>query len=292
MKHLLKSYFSFSRKEYNGVFILCLLIASLVFTPAIYQLFQKETVYDFKTFEKEIIEFKASQKEINKPIKYIDSKGSRPVYFDFNPNGLAVEQWQKLGLADWQIKMIKNYEAKGGHFYKKEDLQKIYAIKAEQYIKLAPYIHIPITKNIQANLNSKSTTQMNLPIININQADSVTLETVRGIGPAFASRILKYRNRLGGFYHTEQLREVYGIDSLKFDQIKNQINTHGQLQKININTASFDELKKHPYLSYKQISTIIRYRQQHGNYKEVLDLKKIIVINDETLVKIVPYLDF
>lgn len=291
MKEFVKSYFSFSRKEYNGIFILCLLIASFIYIPPIYQLFQKEPVFDFKTFEKEIAEFKASQKEVARPATYANSKISQPIYFEFDPNDLSTEKWQKLGLANWQIKIIKNYEAKGGRFYKKEDLQKIYAIKDEQYIKLMPYIRIA-TNNTPPSLTIKIPAKTSLPIININQADSLTLENIRGIGPSFASRIVKYRNRLGGFHHIEQLREVYGIDSLKFDQIKNQITIEGPVQKININTVSFQELKTHPYLNYKQINTIIRYRQHHGNYKEINDLKKVVVLTNETLQNIIPYLEF
>jgi competence ComEA-like helix-hairpin-helix protein len=98
---------------------------------------------------------------------------------------------------------------------------------------------------------------------------------------------------LGGFYKLEQLQEVYGIDSLKFSQIKDQIRVDADLiQKINVNTATFEQFKKQPYLSYKQINALIQYRRQHGNFKTIDDLKKIVVLNEEIIRKIEPYFAF
>lgn len=118
------------------------------------------------------------------------------------------------------------------------------------------------------------------------------METVRGIGPAFASRIIKYRNRLGGFHSKDQLREVYGLDSIKYEQIKDQLRVSGTIRKININTSTFNELKTHPYLNYKQINAIIQYRKQHGNYTDIDDLHQVSILNPEFLRKIAPYLSF
>jgi competence protein ComEA len=126
-----------------------------------------------------------------------------------------------------------------------------------------------------------------------NVADSAALESIRGIGPAFASRILKYRNRLGGFYKKEQLMEVYGLDSAMFGLLEGQILVDpSSIRTININTATFEEMKKHPYLTYKQMNAIIQYRKQHGSYHSIVDLTKIAILNDEILRKIEPYLTY
>ena len=127
--------------------------------------------------------------------------------------------------------------------------------------------------------------------IELNTADSLALDQVSGIGPAFASRILKYRERLGGFYAIEQLKEVYGVDSAHFAQWLPQLalNT-AAIRKIDINTASFEELKRHPYLSYKQINALIQYRKQHGAYANLSDLKTIPLFTDEILRKLAPYI--
>ena len=304
MSNPLKTYFNFSKKEYNGILILCLFIAIIVLSPTIYQVFKRPTVYEFDQFKQEIEAFKASaQKEKKYDFRDqksdIEGRGIKSTYFKFDPNRLPEEQWRKLGLSDRQINVIKNYESKGGHFYKKEDLKKIYSIKPTQYAQLEPYISIQLPQSATShssandfNSNQNSKSKDTPVIVNINEADSSKLETIRGIGPAFASRIIKYRNRLGGFHSKEQLREVYGLDSIKYEQIKPQISLSGSVRKININTTTFNELKMHPYLNYKQINAIIQYRKQHGDYKDIDDLSKIVILNPQFLRKIAPYVSF
>jgi competence protein ComEA len=98
---------------------------------------------------------------------------------------------------------------------------------------------------------------------------------------------------LGGFHKAEQLMEVFGIDSAKYASLIAQIRLNETVvRKININTAEFDDLKQHPYLSYKQISAIIQYRKQHGNYSSFADLKKVVILPAETVDKLAPYLSF
>ncbi|WP_316824973.1 helix-hairpin-helix domain-containing protein [Pedobacter miscanthi] len=87
--------------------------------------------------------------------------------------------------------------------------------------------------------------------------------------------------------------EVYGLDSVKYAEIKDQVSiSNAPLKTINVNTAVFDDLKRNPYLSYKQINAIIQYRKQHGNYSGIADLKKIAILNQQTIDKIAPYISF
>jgi competence protein ComEA len=307
MKNFLKDYFSFSKKEFNGILILLILIAGIFIFPFIYQLFQKPEVYEFKQFKNEMEQFQASAM-IEKSYSYknikneIEDKEPKATYFNFDPNGLPAHDWKKLGLSDRQIKIIKNYESKGGKFYSKEDVKKIYSITASQFTRLEPYITIkpsyPKEKEYKSyrdnkpeNTSEKYSKKPIPAIVELNDADSVKMETIRGIGPAFASRIIKYRSRLGGFYSKQQLREVFGLDSAKYEQIKDLVSIDASsIRKINVNTATFDELRKHPYLSYKQMNAIIQYRKQHGEYKSVDDLKKVVLLNAEIIRKIEPYI--
>jgi len=129
--------------------------------------------------------------------------------------------------------------------------------------------------------------------IELNAADSAQLTEVRGIGGSFAIRIIRYRNRIGGFYNKEQLKEVYELDSAKYAEIEGQLTVDpSQVIKVNINTISFASLRQSPYLSYKQASAIIEYRTQHGNYSSIEDVGNVAIIMPETLHKIEPYLKF
>ena len=129
--------------------------------------------------------------------------------------------------------------------------------------------------------------------IELNAADSAQLTTIRGIGASFAIRIIRYRNRIGGFYNKEQLKEVYELDSTKYAGIKDQLTVNpSAIIKVNINTISFASLRQSPYLSYKQASAIIEYRTQHGNYNSIDDVASVAIITPDVLHKIEPYIKF
>jgi len=129
--------------------------------------------------------------------------------------------------------------------------------------------------------------------IELNAADSAQLTTVHGIGASFAIRIIRYRNRIGGFYKKEQLMEVYELDSTKYAEIKDQLTVNpSAIIKVNINAISFASLRQSPYLSYKQASAIIEYRTQHGNYNSIDDVGNVVIITPDVLHKIEPYIKF
>jgi DNA uptake protein ComE-like DNA-binding protein len=173
----------------------------------------------------------------------------------------------------------------------------MYTISPEMYKKILPYVKItsqPDNASRKYNPFEKKEYVKKAPVmVDINKADSAQLDEVKGIGGAFATRIIKYRERLGGFYKKEQLMEVYGLDSNKYAEIEGQVFVSaGPLKMVNINTATFNDLKTNPYLSYKQINAIIQYRKQHGNYSNPSDLRKIVVLNQQVIDKITPYISF
>jgi competence protein ComEA len=139
--------------------------------------------------------------------------------------------------------------------------------------------------------SSKSGTRNTKTIIELNSADSLSLVSLRGIGPAFATRIIKYRNLLGGFYKREQLLEVYGFTPEMLSIISDQINIDSEkVNKININKADFNALKTHPYIKYNNAKLILNYRNAHGNYNSIDDIKNIHVISDTTYNKLSSYI--
>ena len=291
MKAQIKKYLSVTKKEWNGMVVLVILIALVLAAPYIYQASRKDNTINIKDFDKAIAQlskagYKAGYKDDNNGNTISDNKIAHPVMFPFNPNNLSVQQWEQLGLSGHQAGVIKHYEAKGGRFYSKEDVKKIYAITDSDYHRLEPYIQFR-----EAAYTSKKAKPGE--IIELNSADPAKMMALRGIGPSFAVRIIRYRNRLGGFYHKEQLKEVFGIDSLMYAGIENQISVNpNKITRIKINTISFDQLRIFPYLGYKQVNAIIQYRTQHGNYTSIADMKNIAILDDKILTKIEPYLNF
>ncbi|MGY3215447.1 ComEA family DNA-binding protein [Mucilaginibacter sp. HD30] len=129
--------------------------------------------------------------------------------------------------------------------------------------------------------------------VDVNTADSAALTHIHGIGPSFARRIVAYRKKLGGFINKDQLKEVYGLDSEKYAEINNEVRIEPSgVKKLAINTIDFETLRHFPYLSYKQANAVIQYRVQHGNYRSLNDMRDIVLLNDEILSKIAPYITF
>jgi len=221
--------------------------------------------------------------------------------FYFNPNIITGSEWKRLGLRDKTIKTIENYRSKGGHFYKPEDLQKIYGLHNDEYERLKPYIKIgsnasktnevfvsPVPKD---EIPPSKTYTSRYSIIDVNTADTTAFISLPGIGSKLAARIITFREKLGGFYSVEQIGETYGLPDSTFQKINQYLKLdNSAVKKININTATVDEMKAHPYIKYSLANPIITYRNEHGSFSKVEDIKKVMVVTDEIYKKIAPYL--
>jgi len=305
MNNWLKNFLTFNKSERNGMIILLIAIMLIILSPYYLKSCIKKQKTDFSSFSNEITAFEYQRKKYNDSVAHpkeaqdfnfndvdrsIAESHLHP--FPFNPNNLPVEKWRKLGLSDRQIHTIKNYEAKGGKFYKKEDLQKMYSISQDEYLILEPFIIIPEP----AYKREQKITTISYPkappvMVEINSADSTELTKLNGIGPAFSRRIIKYRNLLGGYTSAAQLFEVYGMDSARLIPILGNITIDRQLvKKINLNSAALKDLSRHPYLDFYIAKAIINYRNKHGKFKTIEDLKNTNLIYVELFEKIKPYL--
>ena len=218
--------------------------------------------------------------------------------FLFNPNLVSEEQAIQLGMTERQVKNVINYRSKGGVFRKKSDLGKLYAFDSLSYQRLKPYIDLPdsFVKHPKSftERNHNSTYIRKELIVELNSADSAQLVALRGVGAYSAERILKHRNKLGGFVKTEQLKEVWGINDSMYQIILPQVTLNaGIVQKIDINRATVEQLKNHPYVwKFALARAIVNYREQHGEFKSLTDMKEIILLPDSVLLKLEPYLIF
>jgi len=300
MKQFFKDYLSFNKRERNGIFVLLLILILVIAIPRILPLFSSKDSVDFSAFQNDISKFKKNIIKGNDSIKHenfdydnvdrsVAENKLNPFYF--NPNNLSVEKWKELGFDDKQIHIIKNYEAKGGRFYKKEDLRKIYGISENEYTVLEPYIQIPEDHKNNKKEFTSFKSEKNSVVIELNSADTAELKKLKGIGSYYAKKIIAYRTKLGGFYKKEQLLEVKGIDSARYAGFVDYVSINKFIiRTININTVTFDELKTHPYLNYNIANSLINFRKVHGKFNSVADIKKSALINEMIYEKISPYL--
>ena len=379
MSNKLQAYFQFSKLERNGIFVLVFLCLICVLFPKGYKMIHEQTQTDFTHFKKEVSAFENQVLKVKKETLI-------PAYdlFEFDPNTISESGLKKIGLKDKVIQTLLNYRNKGGRFFEKEDLKKVYGLSDYDFNRLKDFIIIdqstPLEKNASFEIDKPEAIQVEffdfdpnevsvhdlkkmgfkdrvinnlmkfrakggrvrtadelLKIygmtesffeliyphiqiknefpeekdakqfiddpktkkegtaripeieIDINTATVEDWQTLYGIGPYYASRIVTFRDRLGGFQSIAQVSETYGLPDSTFQNIKSQLVKLTAHQKININKASLNELKAHPYIKFKEAKLIVNYRKQHGDFENLTQLKNILVLEEDWLEKVMPY---
>jgi competence protein ComEA len=314
-RRIANDYFTFTKGQRRAVIVLITAIVLTIFIPAIYQFFfvsitEKadpmliEQVTELKVDTGNTYGSYAGREDLNDNSSAAgqlkaDENDKRFPLFAFDPNTATTEDWQRLGVRDKTIQTIQKYISKGGHFYKAEDLKKIYGFHENEVARLVPYVRITKADN---NNSAKETAGKNSPYdgeqkpsakskpIDINLSDTTAFVSLPGIGSKLAARIVNFREKLGGFYKVEQVGETYGVPDSTFQKIKPFLFvTQGSIKKRNLNTASVDALKS-PYIPYNVANAIVQYRTHNGTFKSIEDLKKIPLIDEPLYIKIAPYL--
>lgn len=163
--------------------------------------------------------------------------------FRFNPNVVSVNDLRRLGFSLKQAESIDNYRKKGGKFRRKEDFAKSYVVADSVYRRLEKYIDIPL--------------------LDINRADSAEFDALPGIGGYFAAKMVEYRSRLGGYSCKEQLMEIYHLDNEKYSRFSDLI-TVGESRPFRLWTMPADSLRLHPYIrNWKTANAIVLYRDNN-----------------------------
>ncbi len=316
LKDFLSGYLNFTKKERWGIIILLFFITLTILLPFLFPYFIAQKKNDPSQFAKEIAALKIKQQDsaarFNKETSsesdyanyYLPSEknnyGNQPrsELFYFDPNTLPAEGWKRLGIREKTITTIQKYISKGGKFYKPEDISKIWGLHQDEVSRLLPFVRIEqksddkyiVSENKEFNQPFKKTNQSNTTI-DINAADTSAFIALPGIGNKLANRIIAFRDKLGGFYKIEQVEETYALPDSTFQKIKDKLVINNpSVKKININTATVDEMKTHPYIRYNMANAIVQYRNQHGGFITLSDLKKIMLVTEDIYKKAEPYL--
>ena len=246
---------------------------------------------------------KTDNQQKNEIINQTQSKISSQQLFTFNPNTASIEDLQNLGLSAKVANTIINFRKKGGTFRRPKDLSRIYGLSKSDFKLLKPYIQLDIPQQKQPAEN-QAIASTQLPkvtptsydkgrlSIDINLSNATEWKQLPGIGHVFSKRIVNFREKLGGFASIEQIGETYGLPDSTFQNLKPFLRASPVYRKISINTANTDDLSTHPYLKSQQAKILIAYREQHGAFKSIDDIKKVRAFNQQLLDKLTPYLNF
>lgn len=296
---------NFSKKARKGIFVLIGLFILIAISPRIYYRFiQPPIQYDVKYIDLSKLKDK-DEPALTKTNKY--TVPDKP----FDPNLYTVADWVNVGLSEKQAQSILKYIDKGGKMEIKKDLKKMFVVDDELYAALEDKIDLPVSKpkvlrktiekkglkNTSKTTSTKESeseeetkTTITKPI-SINTATRNDLQQIKGVGPFFADEIVKLRERFGGIIAPSQFLEIYKMDEEKLNEILPYIHIDKKaVKKLNVNTASIEQLKQHPWITSDMANSIVYFRENYKKYATLDELLLSPYINAKTLRRLAPYL--
>ncbi len=219
----------------------------------------------------------------------------------FNPNTVSKEGLLRLGFTGRQASTLISYRNSGARFRKAEDLGKVYGISPEMVNKLAPYViledeeSLPLYYNHSdsAGVKEKDGTVTEVCLLELNSCAREDLLKLPGIGEVLSGRIIRFRDLLGGFVSTEQLGEVYGIDTSVMSRLLGMVYVNpDSVRKIPIDTCGYKRLARHPYIGPAAARSILKYRELIGPPSGIDILVREKVIDSLKASRMAPYCIF
>lgn len=228
--------------------------------------------------------------------------------FAFDPNHTDSVKLLKLGLSNWQVANMMKYRRKGGKWRSVDDFQRLYGLSKTDFKKLKPYIRIAekdkrgrfvpfeyYYNEYTANKSEKPRYEKIEKLkegvtLDLEHADTTILKQIPGIGSYYASKIVKYRERLGGFISTNQLYDIEGLPSNVSRWFT--LSSQPSVKKIRINHATFKELVRHPYINYEQTKDIVNHVRQYGPLHSFKELRLYKEFSEKDFQRLEPYIQF
>ena len=295
-----KDFFYYTKSERRVILLLLAIALLLLGIWAVMEYLRPVEVPVTLSESEEIDSFLANLEEQEKIRKSHTPKNEISVVLQpFDPNTADSVLLRQLGLPVYIVRNILKYRAKGGVFRSPESFSRIYGLKEEVYQKLKPYITIaPLVSVSHVRTDTFRQLKDTIPyipkyeegtIVDLNKADTSILKRIPGIGSTLARMIVVYRQRLGGFYDVSRLQEVphVGVELNKWFVV-----TPAGLHKIQVNSASLDKLRSHPYMDFYKAKAIMEYRRKRGKIKGLSQLSMFEEFTEKDLKRLSPYLTF
>ena len=295
-----KDFFYYTKSERRVILLLLAIALLLLGIWAVMEYLRPVEVPVTLSESEEIDSFLANLEEQEKIRKSHTPKNEiSAVLQPFDPNTADSVLLRQLGLPVYIVRNILKYRAKGGVFRSPESFSRIYGLKEEVYQKLKPYITIaPLVSVSHVRTDTFRQLKDTIPyipkyeegtIVDLNKADTSILKRIPGIGSTLARMIVVYRQRLGGFYDVSQLQEVPHV---RVELNKWFVVTPAGLHKIQVNSASLDKLRSHPYMDFYKAKAIMEYRRKRGKIKGLSQLSMFEEFTEKDLKRLSPYITF
>lgn len=200
----------------------------------------------------------------------------------FDPNALDAEGFYDLGcFTARQAEALVEYRNRIGGFGSLLQFRDCYLIGESLYAEMSEYITLsPLPEPEKV-------------LVDLNSADSLTLVSLRGIGPITAHDILLYRKRLGGYHSTRQLFDLAVVQPKNYELFEKEIWCDScKIQKIDINFVAPKELASHPYMTPSRVRKIIKHRQLKGGWSNAEEFLADDILSADEAARIIPYLRF
>ncbi len=264
----------FSKGQQSGIFLLVLLVVGLL---CIY-FFIDFSSNDIQINDKELLKF---QQEIDS-LKLVEIENRKPKIYPFNPNFITDYKGYALGMSNQEIDRLLQFRKQDKWINSAKQFQQVTKVSDSLFNVISPYFKFPewVTNpkpkksfTYQNNYN-KTVAQK----IDLNKATAVQLQRVNGIGEKLSERIIRYRNKfVGGFIADVQLQDVYGLTPEVIERVTNEftVKTPRVIQKINLNTATSDELVTIEHIDYDIAYNIVEQRTLREGFKSFEELTKV-----------------
>jgi len=271
----MKSHFTFTKKQRNGIF---LLIAMMVILQVVFYFYNK--TLDIKSND-DIINTELQQ-EIDS-LKLVQIENSKFKIFPFNPNYITDYKGYTLGMSNEEIDRLHKFRATDKWVNSAAEFQQVTKVSDSLLAILSPnfkfpeWVTNPKPKSFQSN-NYSSKPKSFAQKIDLNQATASQLKRIYGIGDALSERIVSYREKIGGqFIADVELTQVYGLSPEVIERIQEQftVKTPKPITRFNLNTATRDELVTIQYIDYEVAHNIIEQRILLDGFKSLTDLTKV-----------------
>lgn len=275
----------FTRSEMRGIVVLLLLLAVVL---VIRFTFIRSDVPELEFSKNQESHFKPDR--IDQYSQYV-RKGLTEYDQGFDPNKAGKKDLIGYGFSDAVADEMIRMRHQGLIFKSPADMFRIQGFDSALYLKIKRHIYFDPAVIYYYNQKFLTRNNKSMSTIKINNADSADLLKLPGIGPVLSSRIIRYRNLLGGFYASSQIGEVYGVNDSLLAVLERYIEIDTvRLQKINLNTSNFYDLEKHPYINSYQAKAILSYRKLIGPFDSKQDLLNNYILPEENYFKLQPYL--